>query len=79
MKIGKPILSALLGSLGFCAIGIFVYLVLLPALALIILAGATHTSLSLNNPETVTYIILFSLTGGLIGYFMHLFRNRKKF
>jgi uncharacterized oligopeptide transporter (OPT) family protein len=77
MKVGKSILSALFGSLSFCVVGIFIYMVLLPAIAFFIVSRATHSAIELDNPKMLGSIALFSVFGGMLGWSMRHIKRRR--
>lgn len=77
MKVGKSILSVLFGSLGFCAVAVFIYMVVLPAIAFFVISRATHSTIELDNPKMMTSILLFSLFGGMIGWSMQHIKRKK--
>ncbi len=76
MKVNKSILSALVGSVGLCAIGVFVYMVLLPGIAYLIISGTANHGFAFDGPKNVYCILTLSVAGGFIGWGLHQLRQK---
>lgn len=76
MKVDKSILSALIGSASLCAVGVFVYMVLLPAIAFLIISGTSSHDFAFDGPKNIYCILTLSVAGGFIGWAVHQVRKK---
>ncbi len=69
-------MSALIGSVGLLAIGVIVYMVILPALAFLIISGTADHTFAFDGPKSFYCILTLSLAGGFFGWSMYQLRKR---
>lgn len=77
MKVDKSILSAIFGSVSLLAVGIFVYMVLLPGIAFLIISGTASHDFAFDGPKNAYCILTLSVAGGFTGW--AIYQMRRKF